>query len=271
MHGSEQPPQTGFGHSKRRVAAELTLIIGVLLGLVFGGLWLVRSLAGWLSFLVPTSVDVALGEQAFTSLAPASKRCDNEETNAYVKTIADALTAQVDSDFSFHFVVADDDAVNAFALPGGFVTVNMGLLRKAGSGEEVAGVVAHELAHVTERHGTKRILRGLGSMALMSLVFGGTDVETPAALLAGLVNTAYDRDQEASADEVGLALLVRAGIDPRGMARFFERVRDEPGAAIPELLSTHPDPGNRAERAAHAAKDAPISVALPSPKNLRCR
>ncbi len=270
MDESEQPRQQGFGHSRKRVVGEVALIVAVVVGLVLAGLWLVRGLAGWASFLVPTSVDVALGAQSWAALTPSERRCDNEQTQRYVQTIAGALTPHIQSAFDFQFVVADDDAINAFALPGGFVTVNMGLLRAAGSGEEVAGVIAHELAHVTERHGTKRILRGLGSMALMSVAFGGTDIEAPTALVAGLVNTSYDRDQEAEADQVGLALLERAEVDPRGMARFFERVQNEAGAAIPELLSTHPDPGNRAALAAARAENATISVNLPAPTGLRC-
>ncbi len=262
----------GFGHTKGQIAKELALIAMALGLLVLGGWWAVRGATNLIADSAPPSVDRTIGENSWKALAPDDKRCTNAQTLDYVRQLADALVPHTDSQFEFEFTVVDDDAVNAFALPGGFVTVNMGLLRSAKSGEEVAGVIAHELAHVTLRHGTRRILRGLGSMALLSVLFGGTDIEAPASLIGGLVNTAYDRDQEAEADSVGLQTLHRAGIDPRGMATFFRRIAEQnpqPGAL--NVLSTHPDPGDRATKAAEAAQQFTASRSLDAPVGLTCR
>jgi predicted Zn-dependent protease len=164
----------------------------------------------------------------------------------------------------------DSQEVNAFALPGGFVTVNMGLLRAAESGEEIAAVIAHEIQHVERRHGTRRILRELGGTMVLWAVFGGTDIQAPAFLLGQAIGMKYDRDQETESDTLGLELLKKADVDPRGMASFFERLAAESPLNPPELLSTHPDPGNRAERARQAAEGHATFEALPAPTDVVC-
>jgi predicted Zn-dependent protease len=267
---NESRRQVGFGHTKKRIAVEVAILIGGGLALLGILLWLVRSLAGLAVHWLPASFDESIGRPAWASMAPDTRRCTNPRLLEYVRGIARPLLETTKSPFEFRFTVVDDSAVNAYALPGGFVTVNTGLLDAADSGEEVAAVLAHELAHVTERHGTQRVLRQLGTVALISLVFGGGDLEKPAELAGSLASSAYDRDQEAEADRVGLATLQGAGIDPAGMARFFERVSASAGAQIPAFLSTHPDPGDRAERARAAAQAAPATTKLPAPPSLNC-
>ncbi len=240
------------------------------MGLVLLVIWLAGMLAQSLVAFIPPSADVHLGKASWDQLAPPERQCQSPEIAAYVKSLADTLTPHFNTPFEFQFRVVDSEEVNAFALPGGFVTINLGLLRKADSGDEVAAVVGHEMAHVSERHGTKRILRQLGGMAVLSAIFGGTDIEAPAYVLGGLANTAYDRDQEAQADEIGRRALIDAGISPVGMVRFFERMATEAGPTPPQLLSTHPDPGNRAQAAREAADGFTPSRSLPSPRGLSC-
>ncbi|HVU03668.1 MAG TPA: M48 family metallopeptidase [Polyangiaceae bacterium] len=259
------PETTGFQMSGKRVAVELALVVGVLVGLVGGVLGLSRWVATRYAASVPLDVDRTFGEQTSRLLATTSPLCDDPAAQAYVERIAAPLvTALADPRFSFSFVVADDPEVNAFALPGGFVTVNRGLLESAESGDEVAAVLAHELTHVTRRHSTVRLLRELGATAVLSGLFGGTDVAVPAKALHDFLSTAYDRDQEREADEGGLAVLRRANIDPRGMARFFDRLA-KTSATPPALLSTHPDPGDRAENARKAVVPGRTYATLPAP------
>jgi len=265
-----QPSTTGFGHSPRRIAVEIGILVGGGALLIGGLLWFARGLSGWAADWLPLGFDAAIGQSAWETTTPAAKRCTNPQTLAYVEKLTAPLLQANASSFEFQFAVADDPSVNAFALPGGFVTINMGLLRRADTGEEIAAVLAHELAHVDRRHGTQRVLRQLGTVALISLVFGGGDFHAPAELAGGLAGSAYDREQEAEADAVGLETLERAGIDPSGMARFFERVSGEPGALVPEFLSTHPDPGDRAVVAAQAAASASPSQKLAAPGDLEC-
>jgi predicted Zn-dependent protease len=264
----------GFGHSWKRIAVEIGLVLAGLGLLVGGGLWLVARSAGVLVRFVPASFDRQLGELAFSSAAPEGERCTRKETQAYVEGIASALTSHLHAEgVTFQLVVIDRESVNAFALPGGFVAVHMGLLEKAETGEEVAGVLAHELHHVTLRHGTTRILRQAGGWLLLQIVFGGTDLATLARLAAGLGQLAYDRDQEREADRGGHEVLSGAGIDPRGMATFFERLGKEEGglAGAVGLLSSHPELFERAKEAALAAEKVHVTQKLPSPKGLTCR
>lgn len=266
----DQPATKGFGHSPRRIAAELGILVGGGALLIGALLWFARGLSGWAAGWLPHGFDTTIGRSAWETTTPAAKRCTDAATLAYVEELTEPLLRANESPFEFQFTVADDPSVNAFALPGGFVTINLGLLRRADTGEEIAAVLAHELAHVDRRHGTQRVLRQLGTVALISLVFGGGDLHAPAELAGGLASSAYDREQEAEADAVGLETLRRAGIDPSGMARFFERVSGEPGAMVPAFLSTHPDPGDRAELAASAAATASPTLKLPAPTDIEC-
>ena len=243
-------------------------------GLVLGGwliLWVLGLMAARLVDWVPTSVDVAIGEENWKELAPESAHCTNPEPLAYVEELAQPLITAADSEFEFQFVVVDDDEINAFALPGGFVTVNMGLLEAAESGEEVAAVIAHEMAHVTNRHGMRAVMRRVGGIALISMVFGGTNLETLAWAAEGLSSQAHSRDQERDADDQGREFLMAAGVDPTGMATFFERLEAE-GVDVPVLLSTHPNPGERAETTREIAAGFKPTLDLPDPpENLSCR
>src|SRR5690606_4407321 len=151
-------------------------------------------------------------------LAPESSHCTDPGPLAYVEELAQPLIAASNSEFEFHFVVVDAQEVNAFALPGGFVTVNMGLLEAAETGEEVAAVIAHEMTHVTNRRGMRAVLRRVGGLALVSMVFGGTNLETLAWAAEGLSSQAHSRDQERDADDGGRKILMDAGVDPTGMA-----------------------------------------------------
>lgn len=260
----------GFGHSKRRVVAEVVGVVVVLGLLVWGGLAAVGAAAGWLVGFAPVSLDRAIGEAAWSGLAPEEKRCSDPGPKAYVEALAAPLIAAYGGPQTFEFAVVDEASINAFALPGGFVTVHMGLLAAAESGEEVAAVLAHEMRHVTERHGLRRVARQVGGAVVIGMVFGAVDLGVLGGVALDLAGRAYDRDEEREADEMGHALLVEAGIDPGGMARFFERLAAE-GVAVPELLSTHPGSAERqAAAAARGGLDGPAR-SLPSPAGLRCR
>lgn len=264
------PPSAGFGHSTRRVVIEIVAVVAVLALAVWGVMAATGAAAGWLAGLAPTSLDEAIGEYAWPQLAPEERRCTDPAPLAYVEALAAPLVEAYDGPYTFRFAVVDDPAINAFALPGGYVTVHMGLLDAADSGEEVAAVLAHEMRHVTERHGLRRIARQLGGAAALGMIFGAADLGALGGVAIGLMGRAYDRDQEREADEEGHALLVAAQIDPRGMVTFFDRLARE-GGSMPAILSTHPGSAERsAAAAARAGLDGPPRT-LPAPGELRCR
>jgi beta-barrel assembly-enhancing protease len=226
---------------------------------------------------VPTSFDVELGEQSWEEVAPPATHCTDPGPLAYIEELAQPLVDEAHSEFEFQFVVVESEEINAFALPGGFVTVNMGLIEAAESGEEIAAVIAHEMTHATNRHGMRAVMRRVGAVTVVSLVFGGTGLETIAYAAEGLAGQAHSRDQERDADEGGRALLMAAGVDPIGMATFFERLEAEYEAMPTSMrkgftvLSTHPDPGERAATTREIAAGFNATRDLPDPPDdLRC-
>jgi len=197
---------------------------------------------------VPVDVEEELGEQAAGDMLSKGRVCAAPPMNRAVVAIMDRLTAASDDEtYTFRCYVVDSTDVNAFALPGGFVFVNRGLIEEAGSPEEVAGVLAHEMTHVLERHGLRNVVARAGMWLIVGLLFG--DASGAGGLIAGgaseLLNLSFSRTQEEAADLGGLELLYAARIDPEGLPDFFERLLDEeqekPGAAIPSFLSSHPE------------------------------
>lgn len=259
----------GFGTSSRRLALELGLVVVGLVVLGVVGWFGVGYAAQALVRSLPPESERTLGKTAWTSLAPESERCTNKRTLQYVGDVLRPLLAHQPPGYRFEYTVADDPALNAYALPGGYITVNMGLLNQIARSEELAGVLAHELAHVTERHGTRRMAAQLGLLAVVQLALGGTDLGQVAQLAAGLASTAYARDQEVDADTVGLQTLAAARVDPLGMAELFDRLADA-HVSMPELLSTHPDPGKRAERARSAVPSGELRPLPVFPEGLAC-
>jgi Zn-dependent protease with chaperone function len=194
---------------------------------------------------MPYSVDEAIGESVWGEMDLGGPKVEDETVDAAIQTIVDRLQPYSEiPEAEFTFAVVDKDIANAFALPGGYMVVYTGLILRADSPEQVAGVMAHEMAHVTHRHGMRRIAHSVGLMAGLSLLFGNVDALSGMALKLfqlGKVNS-YSQDQETDADIEGAEMLIAARIDPRGLAEFFEMMKAEYGD-VPDALawtSTHP-------------------------------
>lgn len=265
----EHPEAHGFGRRRRFLWMELALVAALILALPFAVVWGARGLAERMAVRLPAELDERLGQPTWKALQVSGERCPSPAGEAYVRALAaPLLEALGPTPFEFRFMLARSSDVNAFALPGGYVVVNLGLLEAAESGEEVAAVLAHELSHVTLRHSTKRLAGSLGASAALAFVLGFVDVGAPAYTVAHLSELGYERSQESEADAAGIRLLKLAGISPLGMATFFGRLGAMPQP--PEMLSTHPDPGGRAERARQAAAGAQPRVSLPVPPDFSC-
>ena len=199
---------------------------------------------------LPYSVDEAIGESVWEEMDVGGPKVEDETVNAAIQAIIDRLQPYSDlPEAEFTFAVVENDVANAFALPGGYMVVFTGLILRADSPEQVAGVIAHEMAHVTHRHGLRRMAHSVGLWAGLSLVFGNVDALTGMALSLfqlGTVN-GYSQDQETDADLEGAEMLIAARIDPRGLAGFFEMMKAEYGD-VPDALawtSTHPQHDSR--------------------------
>ncbi len=161
----------------------------------------------------------------------------------FVQKIGARLTK--DSEYKYQWIVVKDSMVNAFALPGGIVIVNAGLLQKADNANEVAAVLAHEVQHVEQKHALKNMLNSAGVAAVVMLVLG--DANAAMILIAHQVSTQFfSRQVETEADAKGRELLIASKINADGMASFFKKLNVlTESQQVPEWLSSHPDTTNR--------------------------
>lgn len=201
---------------------------------------------------LPYSVDETIGEAVVDAMDPGGSEVEDEELRAAIQQILDRLSPHCGiPDAEFHFRIIENEQVNAFALPGGYLTVYTGLIQNAETAEMVAGVLGHEMAHVTQRHGLRRIVHSVGTIAGLRLLVGDTggllSIATELFTLASVND--YSQGQETDADLVGVQMLVDAGINPEGLIDFFEHIEDIQGEvpAALQWLSTHPETGGRIE------------------------
>lgn len=235
------------------------LVLALLIGLAYFG---VRRAAQASIDIVPVSADKKLGAIAFENMDHEGRELKDPVLLGAARSIVARLAnAQTQSDFTYNVHVLDADTVNAFALPGGEIVVYTGLMRAADTPEQLAGVLAHEMAHVDRRHGMRRIAQSIGVIGAVQLVFGdvsGISAVAIEVLRASTIN-AYSRDQEREADSDGVATLARAGIDPNALADFFELLKKRE-ASLPSALSwlgTHPDLAQRIDTVHKLAKQQP--------------
>jgi beta-barrel assembly-enhancing protease len=176
--------------------------------------------------------------------------------NEYVNRVAQNLVRNSDAKVPFTVKIIDSDEINAFALPGGFFYVNTGLILAADDEAELAGVMAHEIAHVAARHGTEQASKGqLLQFASIPLIFMsggiGYGVTQAANLLVPLTFLKFSRGMEEEADYLGAQYMYKTGYDPSAMLRFFEKLqakeKAKPGS-MSKLFSTHPATGDRIKK-----------------------
>lgn len=230
-------------HARRRTSIGWAVVALIVLLPVFLaiGLWLKSDrLIDWAIGHVSIETERKLGDLIYQQLSVGQKPAP--EFKKLIQEIGGRLTQGEPYPFQWH--VVSDPQVNAFAVPGGHIVVFTGLIQAAGSAEEVAGVLAHEVQHVVQRHSLRAMAHDLGWRATLSLLFGGWGGGTVDGMARKLGGLQFGREQERAADIAGLAALKRAGIDPRGMITFFEKLAKKEGGV--QLLSTHPTSDDRA-------------------------
>jgi beta-barrel assembly-enhancing protease len=203
--------------------------------------------------------DVKLGREAAAEVVKEMPMLNDRRLEDYVETIGQRLTAAIPaefqrSEFRYTFDVVNQKEINAFALPGGPMFLNRGMIEAANAEGEVAGVMAHEISHVALRHGTAQATKGqkfqIGSVLgqIAGAIVGGTAgsiISQGTQFGLGAAFLKYGREYESQADILGAQILARAGYDPREMANMFKTIEGEGGSRGPEWLSSHPNPGNR--------------------------
>lgn len=254
------PALVAVAQKQRRARTRQRLGIGAL-GLWFALpalllialLWNASALTGWAAAKVPLKTEQKLGETVWKAQKSQLRLIENTAANAAVATIGGKLTAG--SRYPYRWFVARDSSINAFAIPGGVVVVHSGLIEAAKTPEELAGVLAHEVQHIEQRHSLRAMAQSLGTMAALGIVFG--DVSGLAQIAASLSQLSYSRDAEREADAKGLAVLKNAAIDPQGMVRMFETLgKESEGLAPPAMLSSHPATAERIARLKTAIAEA---------------
>lgn len=239
---------------KRRSKTQLQ-VLGVAVLAMFGVfLWgsflLLQNLGGYVLGLIPPNIDEKFGELAYETMDHGGPEVQHDAIVQPVQEVVDILERAVQDHtgqaWTFKVHVIDADIQNAYALPGGYIIVYTGLLREMEQPEQLAGVLAHEMAHVTERHSVQRLIELVGLAFIIDGLLG--DVEGMVALGAEILSystiNAYSRDAETEADLKGLEFLEQAEIDPRGLIAFFtmlDQEQDGLTVVLPEWMSTHPD------------------------------
>jgi Zn-dependent protease with chaperone function len=250
-------PHLGAG-SKRwrdlRPGLAVTAVIALTAGAVYA---FNLSPATYIARLIPKAARVAAGQQVLQVLTQGSGYCEAPEGYAAIQNLALRLKGAAGTDTEFTVAVVNWNLVNAFALPGEQIIVTRGLIDKAQSAEEVAGVLAHEMGHGIELHPEAGMVRAIGIAAAAELVFTGSS-GTLGNFGTQMLELNYTRAAEREADEHGLRILREAKISPLPLAEFFDRLAKELGepsetSTASELFSTHPPSPERAELAKAAA------------------
>lgn len=223
-----------------------------------------------------------IGRMIVRGLRDSDQILEDPEVSEYIQSLGAKLSSQAhDGTQRFNFFTVRDNSINAFALPGGFIGVNSGLLLETKNESELAGVIGHEIAHVTQRH----IARSLAAQSRSSLVStaamlaailvgaaaGGGDAAmagmAAAQSLAIQQQISFTRANEIEADRVGLGIVARSGFDPEGMPSFFETMSRRAGSSemnIPEMLRTHPVTSTRIAETKERAMQLDVHPALDS-------
>jgi len=208
-----------------------SLVIGLIASLFFAPHLAARQM--------PLSLERRIGDSV--KFAPYVARCDNPEALASLEEVVDRLDPEARAD-GFTIELLGVDAVNAAALPGGRIVVLNGLIDEAGTADAIAGVLAHEIAHVRRHHVASQAIRQLGLASLVSVMGGGNLSATAGGLLA----LKFGREAEAEADADAIAMLERAKINPRPTAFLFDKMHRAEGNS-PEWLASHPASDERAK------------------------
>lgn len=238
------------------IGGTMVLILGT--GLVW---WQYDRVLSWVAAQISPETELRIGQQAIRGVIAEGRTVKEGIAYEALVEIGNRLTQG--SRYKYTWYLLDDPQVNAFAMPGGYVVVNAGLVNSAKSADELAAVLAHEVQHIEQRHSLQQILHQLGWATLLAVFVGDAGTITSIVLLQ-LGNTAFNRELEAQADSGGIAAMMRAGVPPQAMASFFKTLREN-SSEVPALLSTHPTTDERIKAIEAEIAGAPCKACAPLP------
>lgn len=253
-----------FGRLRRRSIGSLILPALVTLAAIIS-VWFLAlpPLAARLASRVPTEWEQKLGATAVETFTTTHRVCTDPAQVAAIERLLAQLTANGSGGpYAYQVRIIEDPLVNAMAAPGGHILLFRGLINDVASSDELAGVLAHEIEHVVQRHGVEAILREMPAQVLVGAVMGSSPLGGNVAQIAySLGASSYQRNDEREADAGAVTRLSAAGISPNGMIDFFRRSAAEDGeAGLLQYLSSHPASAERM-----AALEA-MSRELPPPR-----
>jgi Zn-dependent protease with chaperone function len=240
--------------TRRELSRRARLVVVFLAGctLVFWlGMLVVGAMVRSIVAKIPPEVENQQGEKAFEELEHYVKFIEDSNVVSQLAATAEPLLRTMPPSQEWHFYIIDSRVPNAFALPGGHIMVTSSLLRLAERPEQVLGVIAHELAHVTQKHAFRQRVASAGPILVLQVFLGGRN--GAATAVAGgsalLIVQSFSQEYEKEADEVGWNYLVAANIDPRGMTEMFRKFKSkEHSSMVPKAFQSHPDTERRIAR-----------------------
>lgn len=213
--------------------------------------------------LISVADEIAIGKQAQAKITRETRQVAEPAVRAYVSRLGRQLAAHASpaapapagERYPYSFSIADDPQINAFALPGGPVWVNRGAIQAAGNESQLAGILAHEIAHIAQRHAAQQLSNAMVTnlgLSLFGALLGNAGGAGAANIAARYVASGaflkFSRDDEQEADRVGVRIMVRAGWDPRGMLELVRTIREQekrdPGS-VETFFSNHPSTADR--------------------------
>lgn len=228
-----------------------------ILCIIFGGIWAAFTYIPWfpedISVDFPIEKEEQLGDMILENMLendPEFQPIHSPSVDSAIWVISSRLLDSIGlTEYDYNIVVVRNEAVNAFALPGGNIVVLSGLIDFSENPEELAAVLAHEMAHVEKRHVVDRLVKELGLQVVFGVLTGG-DLVVLSEISRTVTSTFFDRKQEEEADEFALDLLHRCSISPRALGTLFRRMKAEYGSMDEfELLMTHPASNSRIKKA----------------------
>ena len=225
--------------------------------------WGIPLASGWFAYFIPVSVEKQVGQYVIDEVFPSRIVCKTDAGTQALEKLVSRLVP-LDSAYVFQVEVVDSGLVNAIAFPGGNILIFRGLLEKSPSADAVAGLLAHEMQHVFQRHGTENLLNQVALSGLFKLltVEANAIAETLFAGVRTLSLLKYTRELETEADALALQLLYQAGVDPVEMLAMFQVLKNH-SSSLPESISTHPDMSSRMEKLEIMIDQKPDFVSTP--------